>query len=87
MHSLFLKRGKETKTPRSLPHSMGVSPFCKVSLEGLGTLVGLVAADLALVGDVEPVQLVQPVRNWFTVPAQRQVLNREFTNEVHGERN
>ena len=47
-----------------------------MSLEGLGTLVGLIAADLAFVRDVESVQLVQPVRDWFTVPAQRQVLNR-----------
>ena len=38
-----------------IPHSMRVSPFCKMSLKGLGTLVGLVTTDLAVVGYIQPV--------------------------------
>ena len=37
-------------------------------------LVCEVAADLAVVGDVEPVQLVQPVGDGLAVPAEREVL-------------
>ena len=39
------------------------SAYSKVALEGLGTAVSVVAADLARVADVESVKLVQPVRN------------------------
>ena len=53
---------------------MGVTPFGKVSLEGFGTLVGEVAADLAVVRDVEAVEFVEPVGNGFAVPTQGKVL-------------
>ncbi len=43
-------------------------------LERLRALVGEVAANLADVGDVEAVELVQPVRDRLAVPAERQVL-------------
>lgn len=34
-----------------------------MALECFGPFVGVIAADLAVVADVEAVQLVQPVRN------------------------
>ena len=51
------------------PHSVRVSPLGEVALERLGPLVGEVSADLAVVRDVEAVQLVQPVRDGLAVPA------------------
>ena len=36
-----------------------------MALESLGSLVREIAADFAVVTDVEAVQLVQPVRNWL----------------------
>ena len=39
------------------------SAYSEVALEGLGTAVSVVAADLARVADVETVKFVQPVRN------------------------
>ena len=47
---------------------MRVAPLLEVALKGARPPVRVVAADLALVLDVEPVQLVQPVRDrlaWF----------------------
>jgi hypothetical protein len=42
-------------------HAVSVSPLRKVPLECLGASVHIVAADLAVVADVQSVQLVQPV--------------------------
>merc|ERR1712004_37684 len=55
-------------------HTVSMTPLCKVSLEGLGSLVGEVATNLAIVRDVQAVQLVQPVGDWLAIPAQGQVL-------------
>jgi hypothetical protein len=51
-----------------------MTPFGKVALKCFGPFVGEVAADLAVVRDVEAVKLVQPVGDRLAVPAERQVL-------------
>ena len=38
---------------------------CKMSLEGLGSFVGEVSTNLTVVRDIETMQLVQPVGDWF----------------------
>merc|ERR1719410_1972634 len=55
-------------------HTVSMTPLCKVSLESLGSLVGEVATNLAIVRDVQAVELVQPVGDWLAIPAQGQVL-------------
>jgi hypothetical protein len=55
-------------------HSIGVPPLLKMHLECPSTPVTVVSANLALIFDAKTVQLVQPVRNWLSVPSQRQVL-------------
>lgn len=42
----------------------------KVTLEGLGSSISVVAANLASVTDVEPVKLVQPVWDRLPYPTQ-----------------
>lgn len=39
------------------------STYCKVSLEGFGAPVVVVATDLTVVVDVQPVELIEPVRD------------------------
>mmetsp|Transcript_34458 Transcript_34458/g.103172 ORF Transcript_34458/g.103172 Transcript_34458/m.103172 type:complete len:247 (-) Transcript_34458:1310-2050(-) len=54
-------------------HAVRVPPLLEVALEGARAHVGLVAADLAPVLDVEAVELVEPVGDGLAVPAERQV--------------
>ena len=54
-------------------HAVGVPPLLEVHLEGSSAPVAVVSANLALVLNAEPVQLVQPVGNRLAVPTKRQV--------------
>ena len=54
-------------------HAVSVTPLLEVPLVGARPPVRVVAADLALVLDVKAMQLVQPVRDWLAIPAERQV--------------
>lgn len=69
-------------------HSMRVAPFLKkrncleikfrtyveMLLESLRTLVCLISANLARVREVETMKLVEPIRDWFSVPAEWKIL-------------
>ena len=55
-------------------HAVRVSPLGKVALKGLRTAILLIAAYLAVVVEIEAVQLVEPVRYRLAVPAERQIL-------------
>ena len=44
-------------------HSVSVTPFGKMALKRLRPFVRVIAANLAVVADVQPVQFVQPIRN------------------------
>jgi len=55
-------------------HAVGVPPLLEVPLERSPALVGLVAADLALVHDPQAVQLVEPVGDGLAVPTDGVVL-------------
>lgn len=50
-----------------------MSGFLKVSLVGARSAIDIVAADLAVVLNIEAVQLVEPVWDRFAVPTQRNV--------------
>mmetsp|Transcript_9405 Transcript_9405/g.13723 ORF Transcript_9405/g.13723 Transcript_9405/m.13723 type:complete len:203 (+) Transcript_9405:212-820(+) len=52
---------------------VGMPCLCKMSLKVPRSPVGYVSTDLAPKLVVEPVQLVQPVRNRLTIPSQRHV--------------
>eukprot|EP00962_Isochrysis_galbana_P012923 scaffold3680_cov133-Isochrysis_galbana.AAC.6 len=54
-------------------HAVRVPPLLEMALEGPRAPVRLVAADLALELEVEPVQLVKPVRDRLAIPAKGQV--------------
>ena len=54
-------------------HAVSVTPFGKVSLEGFRSSIGLIATDLAFVIDIETVKFVQPIGDWFPIPAEGQI--------------
>merc|ERR1712181_202145 len=63
------------------PHAECVSPLLEMTFESTPAPVGIVTANLALILDAEAVEPVEPERDGFAVPAQRQVqwvINRAF---------
>ena len=44
---------------------------CEVSLESLGPLVGEITTNLAIVRDIQAVQLVQPIGDWLACAYER----------------
>lgn len=55
-------------------HFVGMSPLLEVFFEGSATPVAGAATDLTLEFLAQAVQLKQPVRDWFSIPAHGQVL-------------
>eukprot|EP00050_Salpingoeca_kvevrii_P007597 m.297255 g.297255 ORF g.297255 m.297255 type:complete len:443 (-) comp13570_c0_seq1:266-1594(-) len=55
-------------------HAMCMAPLAKVLLKRLEALVDLVATDFARIGDVQAMQLVEPVRDWLAIPSKRKAL-------------
>ena len=55
-------------------HTVGVAPLGKVTLERFRPFVRVVSANFAIVANVQAVQFVKPIRNWLSVPTQRQIL-------------
>lgn len=49
-------------------HPIGVSPLLEVHLEGSSPPVAKITTNLALVLNSQPVQLIKPVRNGFSIP-------------------
>ena len=49
-------------------HSMSVPPLSKMPLKSFRAFVSEISADLTIITDVQPVQLVKPVRNRFAIP-------------------
>ncbi len=45
------------------PHAVSVTPFSKMTLKRLWTFVCVIAANLAIVADVQAVQFVKPIWN------------------------
>ena len=54
-------------------HSIGVSPLLEVLLVGSPAPIAGSSADLTLELFAQAVQFVQPVWNWLSVPAKRQI--------------
>lgn len=58
--SCCIDRAKSVKRSSGWRHGLK-STYCKVSLEGFGAPVVVVATDLTVVVDVQPVELIEPV--------------------------
>jgi hypothetical protein len=52
-------------------HTVGVPPLLEVHLERPPTPITVVSTYFTFVFNTQPVQLVQPIWNWLTVPSQR----------------
>lgn len=58
----------EAVTESNNPASVTVkksTTYCKVSLEGFRSSVGVVSTDLTVVVDVQSVEFIEPVGNWL----------------------
>merc|ERR1719510_1856244 len=54
-------------------HAKGMSPFLEVAFECSAPPVRVVPTDFALVLNAQTMKLVQPERDWFSIPSEWQV--------------
>jgi len=54
-------------------HSISMSPFLEMSFKCSSAPVGSSSADFAFEFNTEAMQFIQPIRNWFSIPAHGQV--------------